>query len=69
MSGDANLILWQDLAAEHTAEGGKSCFHECNVSVLDCPSNVPGLNLTENLWTVVKKKTKDTSPNHVYKQM
>ncbi len=32
--------------------------------VLDWPANLPDLNLIENLWSIVKRKMRDTRPNN-----
>ncbi len=62
--GDADFILQQDLAPAHTAKGTKSCFNDHGVTVLDWPANSPDLNPTENLWSIVKRKMRDTRPNN-----
>ncbi len=62
--GDADFIFQQDLAPAHTAKGTKSWFNDHGVTVLDWPANSPGLNPTENLWGIVKRKMRDTRPNN-----
>lgn len=42
----------------------KSCFNDHGVAALDWPANSPDLNAIENLWAVVKKKTRDTRHNN-----
>ncbi len=58
--GDADLIFQQDLPPAHTAKGTESWFNDHGVTVLDWPVNSPGLNPTENLWGIVKRKMRDT---------
>ncbi len=62
--GDADFIFQQDLAPAHTAKGTKSWFSDHGVTVLDWPANSPDLNLIENLWSIVKRKMRDTTPNN-----
>ncbi len=61
--GDADLIFKQDLAPTHTAKGTKNWFNDNDVTVLDWPANSPDLNPIENLWSIVKRKMRDTRPN------
>ncbi len=61
--GDADFIFQQDLAPAHTAKGTKSWFNNHGVTVLDWPANSPDLNI-ENLWSIVKRKMRDTRPNN-----
>ncbi len=63
--GDAHFIFQQDLAPAHTARGTKSWFNDHGVTVLDWPANSPDLNPIENLWSIVKRKMRDTRPNNV----
>ncbi len=63
--GDVDFIFQQDLAAAHTAKGTKSWFNDHGVTVLDWPANFPDLNPIENLWSIVKRKMRDTRPNNV----
>ncbi len=62
--GDADFIFQQDVAPVHTAKGTKSWFNDHGVTVLDWPANLPDLNPTENLWSIVKRKMRDTRPNN-----
>ncbi len=62
--GDADFIFQQDLAPAHTAKGTKSWFSDHGVTVLDWPANSPDLNPIENLWSIVKRKMRDTRPNN-----
>ncbi len=62
--GDADFIFQQDLAPSHTAKGTKSWFNGHGVTVLDWPANSPDLNPIENLWGIVKRKMRDTTPNN-----
>ncbi len=62
--GDANFIFQQDLAPAHTAKCTKSWFNDHGVTVLDWPANSPDLNPIENLWSIVKRKMRDTRPNN-----
>ncbi len=61
---NANFIFQQDLAPAHTAKGTKSWFNDHGVTVLDWPANSPDLNPIENLWSIVKRKMRDTRPNN-----
>ncbi len=62
--GDADFIFQQDLAPAHTAKGTKSWFNDHGVTVLNWPANSPDLNPIENLWSIVKRKMRDTRPNN-----
>ncbi len=55
---DADFIFQQDLAPAHTAKSTKSWLNDHGVGVLDWPANSPDLNPTENLWGIVKRKTR-----------
>ncbi len=46
------------------AKGTKSWFNDHGVTVLDWPANSPDLNPIENLWSIVKRKMRDTRPNN-----
>ncbi len=63
--GDADFIFQQDLAPAHTAKATKIWFNDYGVTVLDCPANSPDLNLIENLWSIFKRKMRDTRLNNV----
>ncbi len=62
--GDADFIFQQELAPAHTSKGTKSWFNDHGVTVLDWPANTPDLNPIENLWSIVKRKMRDTRPNN-----
>ncbi len=62
--GDADFIFQQDLAPAHTAKGTKGWFNDHGVTVLDWPANSPDLNPIDNLWSIVKRKMRDTRPNN-----
>ncbi len=62
--GDADFIFQQDLAPAHSAKGTKSWFNDYGVTVLDWPANSPDLNPIEYLWSIAKKKMRDTRPNN-----
>ncbi len=62
--GDADFIFEQDLAPAHTAKGTKSWFNDHGVTVLDWPANSPDLTPIENLWSIVKRKMRDTRPKN-----
>ncbi len=47
----------------HTAKGTNSWFNDHGVTVLDWPANSADLNPIENLWSIVKRKMRDTRPN------
>ncbi len=61
---DANFIFQQDLAPAHTAKGAKSWFNDHGVTVLDWPANLPDLNSIDNLWSIVKRRMRDTRSNN-----
>ncbi len=61
---DADFIFKQDLAPAHTAKGTKSWFNDHGITVLDWPANSPDLNPVDNLWSIVKRKMRDTRPNN-----
>ncbi len=48
----------------YTAKGTKSWFNDHGVTVLDWPAKLPDLNPIENLWSIVKRKMRDTRPNN-----
>ncbi len=56
---DADFIFQQDLAPAHTAKSTKSCLNYHGVGVLDWSANSPDLNPIENLWGIVKRKTRN----------
>ncbi len=62
--GDADFIFQQDLAPAHTAKGTKNWFNDHGVTVLDWPANSPDLNPIENIWSIIKRKMRDTRPNN-----
>ncbi len=61
---DADFIFQQDLAPAHTAKSTKSWLNDHGVGVLDCSANSPDLNPIENLWSIVKRKTRNKRPNN-----
>ncbi len=62
--GDADFIFQQDLAPAHTVKGTKSWFNDYGVTVLDWPANSPDLIPIKNLWSIVKRKMRETRPNN-----
>ncbi len=62
--GDADFIFQQDMAPAHTAKGTKRWFQWHGVTVLDWPANSPDLNPIVNLWSIIKRKMRDTRPNN-----
>ena len=52
----------QDSAPCHKAISVMNWFQTKNVRVLKWPGNSPGLNLIENLWTLIKKKVSTSNP-------
>ncbi len=62
--GDADFIFQQDLAPAHTAKSTKSWFNDHGVTVLDWPANSADLYPIENLWSIVKRKRRDTRLNN-----
>ncbi len=62
--GDADLIFQQDMTPAHIVKGTKSWFNDHGVTVLDWPANSPDLYPIENLWSIVKRKMRDTRPNN-----
>ncbi len=61
---DADFIFQQDLAPVHINKDTKSWFNDHGVIVLDWPANLPDLNPIENLWSIVKRKMRDTRLNN-----
>ncbi len=61
---DADFIFQQDLAPARSAKSTKSWLNDHGVGVLDWPANSPDLNLTENLWGIVKRKITNKSPKN-----
>ncbi len=53
---DADFIFQQDLAPAHASKSTKSWLNDHGVGVLDWLANSPDLNLTDNLWVIVKRK-------------
>ncbi len=62
--GNGDFIFQQDLAPAYTAKCTKSWFNDHGVTVLDWSANSPDLNPIENLWSIVKRKMRDTRPNN-----
>ncbi len=62
--GDAGFIFQQDLAPAHINKYTKSWFNDHGVIVLDWPANLPDLNPIKNLWSIVKRKMRDTRLNN-----
>ncbi len=62
--GDADFIFQLDMAPTHTAKCTKSWLNDHGVTVLDWLANSPELNPIDNLWGIVKRKMRDTRPNH-----
>ncbi len=58
--GDADFIFQQDLAPAHINKDTKSWFNDHGVIVLDWPASLPDLNPIKNLWSIVKRKMRDT---------
>ena len=54
--GDADFLFQQDLAPAHSAKTTSKWFDDHDITELDWPANSPDLNLTENLWGIVKRK-------------
>ena len=50
------LVFQQDNAPTHKASIIKNFFRENKWEVLDWPPYSPALNITENLWAIVKKR-------------
>ncbi|CAJ0959493.1 unnamed protein product [Ranitomeya imitator] len=62
--GDENCILQQDWTPIHTAKSTNTWFTNNSITVLDWPANSPDLNPIDNLWSIVKRKMRDTRPNN-----
>ncbi len=62
--GDAYFIFQQDLASAHTDKGTKSWFNDHGVTVLDWPADSHDLKSIDDLWGIVKRKTRDTRLNN-----
>ncbi len=62
--GDTDFIFQQDLAPAHINKDTKSWLSDHGVTVLDWPANSPDLNPIKNLWSIVKRKMRDTRLNN-----
>ncbi len=61
---DADFIFQQNLAPAHTAKGTKSWFNDHGVTVLDWPTDSHDLKSIDDLWSIVKRKMRDTRHNN-----
>ncbi|KAI4816687.1 hypothetical protein KUCAC02_009003 [Chaenocephalus aceratus] len=64
LHGDADFIFQQDLAPAHIAKSTSTWFNDLGVTGLHWPETSHDLNPIENLWTIVKRKMRDTRPNN-----
>lgn len=57
---DADFLFQKDLASAHSAKITKNWFIANNITVLDWPFSLTGLNPIENVWDIVTRKMRDT---------
>lgn len=58
--GDGDFLFQKDLASAHSAKITRHWIIANNITVLDWPFSLTGLNRIENVWGIVKRKMRDT---------